>query len=248
MALRCLMSLVMLLSLSMPAVSDDKVVRLASLDWAPYTGNQLRTDGVTAQVVREAFAVMGYELEIVFYPWERAVSMGSDPSYGLHGFFPEYFREDIGDNIVFSDPVGYGPLGFAERKDSTVEWTELNDLSSYTIGTVQGYANTLAFDNAVAANELTVSEAMTDTSNLMKLAYSRVDLSVIDQFVFAHLMVTEPELKAFHSQLQFNQTMLEIKSLYVCFNGKSAYLADILNQGLAKIDIRAIQDEFFSGY
>ena len=39
MALRCLMSLVMLLSLSMPAVSDDKVVRLASLDWAPYTGN-----------------------------------------------------------------------------------------------------------------------------------------------------------------------------------------------------------------
>ncbi|MEC8908455.1 MAG: transporter substrate-binding domain-containing protein, partial [Pseudomonadota bacterium] len=92
------------------------------------------------------------------------------------------------------------------------------------------------------------SEAMTDVTNLMKLVYGRVDLSVIDQHVFAYLLATNPELNAVRGQLLFDQTLLEIKSLYVCFNKDNAHLAEILNQGLAKIDIRAIQDEIFSDY
>ena len=245
---RIVVSLVLLLGIPSFAVAEDKVVRLATLEWAPYTSQTLKHQGATTEVVRRAFKAMGYELQIMFYPWERAVKMGSDGSYGLDGFFPEYYREDVNDGVVFSDPVGYGPLGFAERVNRVIDWNKLEDLTPYTIGTVQGYANTLEFDERVAEQTLNVSEAMTDVTNLMKLAYGRVDLSVIDQHVFAYLLATNPELNAVREQLLFDQTLLEIKSLYVCFNKDNAHLAEILNQGLAKIDIRAIQDEIFSDY
>lgn len=245
---RIVVSLVLLLGMPSFAVAEDKVVRLATLEWAPYTSQTLKHQGATTEVVRRAFKAMGYELQIMFYPWERAVKMGSDGSYGLDGFFPEYYREDVNDGVVFSDPVGYGPLGFAERVNRVIDWNKLEDLTPYTIGTVQGYANTLEFDERVAEQTLNVSEAMTDVTNLMKLVYGRVDLSVIDQHVFAYLLATNPELNAVQDQLLFHQTLLEIKSLYVCFNEGSADLAEILNQGLAKIDIRATQDEIFSDY
>lgn len=245
---RIVVSLVLLLGMPSFAVAEDKVVRLATLEWAPYTSQTLKHQGATTEVVRRAFKAMGYELQIMFYPWERAVKMGSDGSYGLDGFFPEYYREDVNDGVVFSDPVGYGPLGFAERVNRVIDWNKLEDLTPYTIGTVQGYANTLEFDERVAEQTLNVSEAMTDVTNLMKLVYGRVDLSVIDQHVFAYLLATNPELNAVQDQLLFHQTLLEIKSLYVCFNEGSADLAEILNQGLAKIDIRAMQDEIFSDY
>ncbi|SIS90625.1 amino acid ABC transporter substrate-binding protein, PAAT family [Thalassolituus maritimus] len=245
---RIVVSLVLLLGIPSFAVAEDKVVRLATLEWAPYTSQTLKHQGATTEVVRRSFKAMGYELQIMFYPWERAVKMGSDGSYGLDGFFPEYYREDVNDGVVFSDPVGYGPLGFAERVNRVIDWNKLEDLTPYTIGTVQGYANTLEFDERVAEQTLNVSEAMTDVTNLMKLVYGRVDLSVIDQHVFAYLLATNPELNAVRGQLLFDQTLLEIKSLYVCFNKDNAHLAEILNQGLAKIDIRAIQDEIFSDY
>ena len=245
---RIVVSLVLLLGMPSFAVAEDKVVRLATLEWAPYTSQTLKHQGATTEVVRRAFKAMGYELQIMFYPWERAVKMGSDGSYDLDGFFPEYYREDVNDGVVFSDPVGYGPLGFAERVNRVIDWNKLEDLTPYTIGTVQGYANTLEFDERVAEQTLNVSEAMTDVTNLMKLVYGRVDLSVIDQHVFAYLLATNPELNAVQDQLLFHQTLLEIKSLYVCFNEGSADLAEILNQGLAKIDIRAMQDEIFSDY
>ena len=245
---RIVVSLAFMLGMSFSAVAEEKVVRLASLEWAPYTSKTLKNQGATTEVVRRAFAAMGYELQVIFYPWERAVKMGSDGSHGLDGFFPEYYREDVNEGIVFSDPVGYGPLGLAQRVDMVVDWKKLEDLTPYTIGTVQGYANTIEFDELVIEQTLNVSEAMTDVTNLMKLVYGRVDLSVIDQHVFAYLLATNPELNAVQDQLLFHQTLLEIKSLYVCFNEGSADLAEILNQGLAKIDIRAMQDEIFSDY
>jgi len=245
---RIVVSAVLCLAVSSFATADDKVVRLATLEWAPYTSESVRHDGATVEVVRRAFDAMGYRLEVVFYPWERAVKMGGDASYGLDGYFPEYYREDHPVGAVYSDPVGYGPLGFAQRTDTTPTWQQLQDLSPYTIGTVQGYANTIDFDALAADGTLSVSESMTDVTNLLKLVYGRVDLSVIDQHVFEYLVVTNPELNAVQQQIQFHHTLLEMKALYVTFNDESTHLADILNQGLVKIDVRAIQEDIFSDY
>jgi hypothetical protein len=44
---------------------------LASLEFPPYTGVSLREQGISAAMVRAAFAAMGYLLEMKFYSEER---------------------------------------------------------------------------------------------------------------------------------------------------------------------------------
>jgi len=78
---RIVVSAVLCLAVPSFATADDKVVRLATLEWAPYTSESARHDGATTEVVRRAFEAMGYQLEVVFYPWERAIKMGGDLGY-----------------------------------------------------------------------------------------------------------------------------------------------------------------------
>ncbi len=48
--------------------AKDKVIRFSSLDWPPYSGSSLSGQGANVIGAKAAFAAMGYELEVVFYP------------------------------------------------------------------------------------------------------------------------------------------------------------------------------------
>ena len=70
----------------------------------------------------------------------------------------------------------------------------------------------------------------------------RVDLAVIDKNVMQYLFKTEWSLVNQRDQVQFNQKILAEKNLYLCFNKseEGKRMAEIFNQGLAKIDAAAI--------
>jgi polar amino acid transport system substrate-binding protein len=125
------MSLIIISSLS---YSADKVVYLTSLDWPPYSGKTLQEKGASVAVAKAAFKAMGYELKVDFFPWSRAVAFAKDGDSKYSGYFPEYHSEDTAKDFTYSDAMGSGPLGFAERKDKSISWTELNDLTAYRIG------------------------------------------------------------------------------------------------------------------
>ena len=243
---RVIFLLLMSLMAHNAVAEGEKVIRLSSLEWPPYAGADLPGQGASIMVVRQALAAMGYELEVDFYPWSRAVHMAEDASSGYAGYFPEYHSEAVALQFVYSDPIGYGPLGFAAHKGADVTWDRLVDLDRYTIGTVKDYVNTSEFDSLVAGGMLNISESLTDTSNLLKVAYQRIDIAVIDENVMEYLVRNEPDLRRVGEQLEFNPQLLEMKALYVCFNRSSPFLASILNQGLTKVDVRKIQDEYFA--
>lgn len=241
-----LLSLLFICVLSLPLLAaDDKVVRLTSLGWPPYSGQTLLDQGATVEVVRQALGAMGYQLEVDFYPWSRAVHLAADPKSRYHGYFPEYYSESVNYDFVYSDPIGYGPLGFAQRRGEDIRWESLTDLDRFTLGVVRGYVNTKELDGLIAQRTLRASEAQNDTSNLMKAAYGRIDLAVVDENVMRYLLKNDPDLAPVGGDLTFNPTPLDMKSLYVCFNRQHKGLADVLNQGLAKIDVRKIQRDYF---
>lgn len=220
--------------------AEDKVVYLTSLDWPPYTAANL-PHGASEEVVRQAFAAMGYRLVTDFFPWNRAVANAkSDPKYV--GYYPEYFAPEIEAEFLFSDAMGIGPLGFAEVKSAPVTWSSLDDLKNIPIGAVSGYVNTTDFDARAKAGSLLIDEAQSDTINLKKLAGGRIKLAVIDKNVMDHLLKTDPDLAKAAEILQFNGKVLEEKALYVCFrnDAKGQEMAAIFNQGLKKIDPVAI--------
>lgn len=228
--------------LSVNAWSDDKTVYLTSLDWPPYSGKDLPGKGPSIEVAKAAFAAMGYTLVVDFYPWSRAVSLATDKGSKYSGYFPEYYSDEVAQTFTYSDVMGNGPLGFAQRKDKPIKWTTLDDLKDVSVGVVQDYVNTAEFDARTADGRITAQTVTSDSTNLVKLARGRIDLAVVDTNVLDYILRTDSKLADYKDNLEFNATMLEDKKLFVCFkkDEKNAALTKIFNEGLKKIDISAI--------
>ncbi len=64
--------LIALLAACSSVMAAEKV-KLTSLDWPPYTSEALKEKGASAAVAKAAFAAVGYDLTIEFYPWKRVV-------------------------------------------------------------------------------------------------------------------------------------------------------------------------------
>jgi polar amino acid transport system substrate-binding protein len=217
------------------------VLKLTSLEWPPYTGSKLAGQGATAAVVRAALAAMGHRVDIAFYPWNRATALIRGRSEAV-AYFPEYRSQQAGTEFLLSDPIGEGPLGFAEHADAPVRWENLDDLARYQVGVVVGYANADGFDERVRQGRQQVDQASSDRRNLIKLAARRVPLALIDKRVFDYLIVHDAEVAAVAPKLRFNARVLESKQLYLCFRRgpEGERLRRLFNAGLKKIDVDAV--------
>lgn len=230
----------LLLSLATPAMAET--FNLASLDWPPYTGEKLAGQGISSQVVKAVFAKAGAGVNFKFLPWQRAVDTArSDAAFV--GYFPEY--ADPGSPCLFSEPIGSGPLGFAEQTAKPISWSSLAELKNVKIGVVAGYVNTADFDKMVAAGELKADVATSDELNLLKLANGRFDLAVVDQNVMQYLLQTSPKLKPLAAKLQFNAKPLEDKTLHVCFTNSAAgkLALEQFNAALKQLDIQQLNEQ-----
>ncbi|PID28545.1 MAG: ABC transporter [Candidatus Cloacimonadota bacterium] len=231
-------------------LSGLKKVRLATTEWAPYSGKELDGEGAFILIVKEAFRTMEYEVDIDFYPWERTVYLAEkDSTYD--GYLPEYYSAERAENFYFSNPVCSGPLGFAERKDDPIEWETLEDLKKYNIGTVKEYVNTEDFDIMLNGGEFKSERALNDLMNLKKIIKGRVDCAVIDKFVLQYFLKYESDLKESKDLLQFNEKILENRKIYVCFSKKTKRgkeLTDVFNLGLEKIKVESLLNDYIKKY
>jgi polar amino acid transport system substrate-binding protein len=221
-------------------------VLLTSLDWPPYSGATLTQQGASTAVVRAAFKAVGLDLGVHYYPWSRSVFYVRSTDSMYLGYFPEYYAEALTKDFLFSDPIGRGPLGFAQRKRQQITWRTLDDLRHFRIGVVRGYINTQRFDQMAADGQLTVQEVGKDKSNLLMLVNGRIDLAVIDRYVMNYLFEHDADLAKAKSLISFNDRLLDDRQLYVCFRNdeQGSLLRDKFNAGLRQVDIEAVMQDY----
>ncbi len=66
-------ALIVFILLSLPqGVAAQDVVNLASIEHPPYTGEQLKHDGMITQIIQEAYARVGYQVGICYYSAAKA--------------------------------------------------------------------------------------------------------------------------------------------------------------------------------
>ncbi len=220
-----------------PAV---KQIKLATLEWPPYVGKKLKQQGYVHEVVVTALERVGYEVQIQYVPWPRAlreVSLGE-----VDAIFPTYYTPERSRQLAFSEPFAGGPVGLYKRRDTPATYpvdprsnpvAALRGVREYSVGVVRGYANPLALENV---DFLTQEAAKNDLVNLRRLYHKRVDLIVIDKFVADYLL--ETSLKEYRPELEFMQPPLEIKYFYLAFSLKDPnHQAKLkaFNRGLALI-------------
>lgn len=212
---------------------NEKIVRLSSLEWPPYTGPELAGGGKNIALISRAFAAKGYQLEVGFYPWRRAVLLAKE-SKAYDGVVPEYFTEAGAEDFLFSDPFDETELVLVFREADPIDWNRIEDLAEYSVGVVNGYVNTSEFDDLIDRGVLKVSGAIDDATNLLKLIRGRVQVVVIDKAVFQYLIQTDTRLKAAVKNLVVHPKELSLSKLYICFknNERGALLRNVFNEGL----------------
>lgn len=222
-------ALILLLTASNLAFAEK--IRLSTLDWPPYIGEKLTSQGFVAEVVTKAYAQEGYDVELTYLPWARVVAMAKSGEFD--GYLPEYYSESLKKDFLISDPYPGGPLVFFKRKGENISFNSLEDLKPYTIGVVRGYVNTEEFDNASYLKKDAVRD---DLTNIKKLVAGRIDLMVADKFVGYHIIDTKfPKAKG---KLDIIEKVLEEKDLYLCISKKTPGASkkiEAFNKGLEKI-------------
>ena len=242
-------SLISILLFSFSNQSFAGQVRFATLEWPPFTSQELKDQGVYALIAKEAFKNMGHELVLDFYPWSRAVKLGqNDPKYT--GYFPKYYDKSLEENFIFSDPIGSSIIGFVELKSKPIIWNDPKDLKPYRIGTVRGYVNTEQLDKMFSNKQLNDKPAVSDLINLKKLMANHLDLAIIDKNVLDYLLHTNTDISKFKARFQFNKKTLENKRVYLLFKktseGKKWHT--IFNEGLKKVNIKKMTDEYINSF
>lgn len=238
-----------LLAVILSVSAQEKVVRLASLEWLPYVGKELPQQGMSAWIAASALQKSGHQLKVEYFPWKRAMQLGGhDTNYA--GYFPAYYTKERAQECHFSQPMGSSTLGLAYLKSAPLEWKHITDLAlpaKQPIGVVFGYSNGAEFDGLVKFGRLKVDVANSDSQNLRKLLLGRLRAVVIDEAVLRYLLKTEVGLKPQASQIQFHPRALAALKLHVCFqrNAQGLEHKTVFDRALQEMDLAKLADEYF---
>lgn len=176
--------------------ASDKVLTLATLEWPPYIGEELCNKGWVFQFTVALLAHKGYQVNVHFYPWARAVKMVETGQMDI--LFPEYFIEDSSPSDVIegkkrrellaqSNKFPGGNISFMKRKNDTIKFDgNLSKLKGQNIGVVRGYQNTPEFDAMMDAKLIDVVNAVDELQLMKMLVAKRVNLIIGDPLVFRY--------------------------------------------------------------
>lgn len=211
-------------------------VRLASLDWPPYTGHQLKDQGETTVLLKQVFAAMQMDVQTEFLPWSRAIRASEKAGSFYAGYFPEYQTNNP--DFILSDSLGVSELGFVEAKARPLGQLSYTLLPRLQLGVVQDYVNLTQVDRMIGSGQLTPQLALSDRQNILKVALGRLDLAVIDRRVLLYLLEHDAEVKRLASgKVQFNTSLTELKTLHLSLRRESDHqqLIEKFNQQLQKV-------------
>lgn len=177
---RCCIWLLLALLLSAPAHARKLV--LAATDYPPYYSETLDRGGPVVEVTATALRNAGYEVEVRFMPWARALKLGEQGKVdGLVGVWRSPERELA---FIYSDPVVSNRIVLCRNGTSGPDrFTSFEDLRPFTIGVVRDYAD----PPGLAAAGVHTEAVTHDLQNLRKLVAGHVDLVLIDSRVGEYL-------------------------------------------------------------
>ena len=168
-------------------------IKITTLDWPPYIGKNICSQGWVQQVTIAMLASQGYEITCTFYPWARTISVAETGNADI--LYPEYYIEpdapsDIYkgtkrlDHLVLSDKIPGGPIAFIKRAGEKDLFNgDMRNLKGVTIGVVRGYQNTPEFDRLMDINFFKTEEVTDDLTNVKMLIAGRVDMIIGDPAV-----------------------------------------------------------------
>ncbi|MDD0852807.1 transporter substrate-binding domain-containing protein [Halobacteriovorax sp. GB3] len=224
----------LLLTACSTSIAQEKAreVFLTTIEYPPYVDSNQIDNGYVAHIVKRSFAEENIDVTILFRPWARGLKGTINGTFT--GVFPTFKTKERLKDLLYSDIIDYNILTYIARSEDQGKIERLNgDIKSLRLGLVNGYANTAAIDNN---DNLTKDFALDDVNNINKLCRNRVDLIVIDLYVFKSLYKKGrfkdcPKIKPILQPLAY-------KPFYLTFNKNDEHAKEYrekFNRGLEKV-------------
>jgi len=125
----------------------EETWKIASLNWEPYSGAEMRTQGNSVQKLRILLKKEKINLIVEFYPWKRAQIIAKNKEYV--GYFPAW-PEEVYEGFTASPAVDWSEIGIMQHLGSNLRFESVDDLfKNYIVGIVQTYAYPKAIDDAI---------------------------------------------------------------------------------------------------
>lgn len=211
--MKIIFNILIFILLSINTFSTGRKIVLATDPWEPYYGDNMPRQGYISEIAKEAFRRSGYEVEIVFIPWKRALEDSKRGKYD--GILGGFYTKERTEYFFYSEPVSEVNINFFARKGSKIKYTKLKDLSGYKIGVTRGYKYSREFDNAEYIQK---EEIISIEQNIKKLIHGRIDLFIASKEVV--LWTLKSSLPDFKNDIELLEPSYITNDLYILISRK----------------------------
>jgi polar amino acid transport system substrate-binding protein len=187
--------------------------------------------GYVLAITKAAYEKMGYQVEVSFQPWARALnSVMTGEEEALMG---AQYLDERAVKMQYSELVAQSEMVFFKLKETKISYAQLPDLKNYTVGIIADGAYTPEFDSAAYIKKEPVPDYLT---NIRKLLAKRIPLFVEKKAIVIDTLKTQFSADA--DKVDYLSPPLKVFKFFNCFSKtKSGYeqkVADF-NTGLALI-------------
>lgn len=189
-------------------VGAAEKITLATLNWQPFYGEDLPENGFFAALSREAFKRAGYEMELEFMPWKRALEMAKKGKYD--GLLGAYFNEDREKEFFYTDSIARNEESFFQKKGKNIKYENIDELKQYKVGGLRGSAPV----KALQEKGMTLEEVPDDILNIKKLVGDRIDLIIAGKQQLFYNLNNMADLQKFVGKIEAVEPPFKSYDLY----------------------------------
>jgi len=225
------------------SVSAEKVIA-AGDPWPPFLNPEQPSNGLVFEIADSAFKAQGYDLEMKFVPWARALNGVKEADYDV--LIATWYTEERNEYLLYSEPYLENEIKFIQRLEGSYEYQGLSSLAGKNVGVVRGYGYGDEFSNATNFRRADANNLL---QNVRKLVAGRIDLTLEDEIVArALLKASAPHLLG---KIKFTKNAFSKKPLHVSSgrkNSRSKKLIGAFNRGIKDIKENGRFDEIMKKY
>lgn len=223
--IKAVFSLLLLLIVQTPLKADT--FSIAAYPWEPFLDSEREDGGISLNIIREALARKGHDIDILHVPWVRALAMIKKNKVDI---LPAVWYSDERAQVMqYSQSYAENRIVFIKAKNNPYEFKGLDSLHNKVVGIARDYAYEEAFLND---KNIDFSIANTLESNVKKVISGRVELTLDDEIV-AKAIIPSDLLK----KISFTNNALTAQKLFITCNKENPKCNRIINDFNAGLEM-----------
>ncbi len=205
----CMITVSCLLLISSVTRGEERIWKVASLEWNPYSGSLLRGNGRSVEKLAELLARKNIRLEVEFFPWKRAQSVAKTDEF--IGYFPAWPSE-VNPGFTASPPIDTSIIAIMKRKSFSLSFNTIDNLfNNYRVGVVSTYVYPGDIDTAISKYSRHVVLAKDEGILFRMLIANRTDVAITDPKVMNYIAKKQSSRIETHSILKSEDLVIALR-------------------------------------